>query len=105
MEIVDSLGNIIVKGDKVVCIDNFAIRSELLIDKVYKVHKVNVNNTIYVVNEGGDVDWYGIHRFRRYVEGCRRDIIDHGENKKHDSACNAAEVSTYPATRRGWIRA
>ena len=76
MEIVDSLGNIIVKGDKVVCIDNFAIRSELLIDKVYKVHKVNKNNTLYVVNEGGDVDWYGIHRFRKCVEGCRRDIID-----------------------------
>ena len=73
MEIVDSLGNTIVRGDKVVCIDNIAIRSELVIDKVYKVNK---NNTLYVVNEGGDVDWYGIHRFRKCVEGCRRDIID-----------------------------
>lgn len=76
MEIVDYLGNIIVKGDKVVCIDNFAIRSELLIDKVYKVHKVNVSNTIYVLNEAGVVDWYGIHRFRRCVEAYRSEVID-----------------------------
>ena len=76
MEIVDFLGNIIVKGDKVVCIDNFCISSELLIDKVNKVHKVNKNNTLYVVNEGGDVDWYGIHRFRRYVEAYRSEVIN-----------------------------
>ena len=78
MEILkDSLGNVINVGDEVVSLSNIGINWEIHLNKKYRVRRIDtIRNTILVVNEVYDVEWYGINVFRKYVEGYRRETID-----------------------------
>lgn len=76
MDIRDSLGNIISIGDIVECIDMYGTLY-LMLGNRYVVNGISYKyNTLDVVNEVGNNEWFNIKRFIRDNVSIRNRVID-----------------------------
>lgn len=65
------------EGDRIYCIDNKSATHFLTLGKLYTVVSISRNiNTIYIINDVGQMDWFNIKRFKPYIALNRNKVIN-----------------------------